>query len=55
MRKQNKKDLRNVSEKQIYCPLIGLFLDSYPLYPNSCLSQSILQINKHKHFKQNRG
>ena len=34
---------------------MGLFLDSYPSYPNSCLSQSTLQINKHKHFKQNRG
>ena len=54
-KKYIKKYLRNVSVKQIYCPHIGLFLDSFPLYKNSCVSQSTLQINKHKYFKQNRG
>ena len=33
IRKQNKnKNLRDVSVKQIYCPIMGLFLDSYPSY-----------------------
>ena len=52
---KTKTNLWDVSVKQIYWPLMGRFLDSYPSYPNSCLSQSNLQINKHKHFKRIRG
>ena len=55
IRKQNKKKSLGCFRKADILTPYGPLSRQLPFVPNSCLSQSNLQINKHKHFKQIRG